>query len=67
MWRVVVQRVGDHGLLRGEGGKNRATQGVIIDVQHSIDYYFCAACVTTHVRGYMHTQGKQYMCLSASG
>ena len=55
MRRVVVQRVGAHGLLRdGAGGKPRATQGAITNVYYSIDKHICAACVTTHVHGCIH-------------
>ena len=55
MRRVVVQRVDAHGLLPGGvGGKLRVTQGVIVNVQYSIDEYICAACVTTHSHGCIH-------------
>ena len=46
MRRVVVERVDAHGLL--------VTQGTIINVQHSIDEYICATCVTTHAHGCIH-------------
>ena len=49
MRRDVMERVDAHGSLRdGVGGKHRATQGVIVNVQYSIDEYICAGCVTTH-------------------
>ena len=63
---VVVERVDPHGLLRGgAGGKHRAIQGAIVNVQYSIDEYICAACVTTHAHGFIH-RVQQYVYLPAS-
>ena len=61
----LYERVSDHCLLRGGvGGKNRETQGVIINVHHSSDDYVCAACVATHIRGYVHAQGTTVCVLT---
>ena len=62
-----MQRVDSRGLLRGGvGGKHRATQEAIVNVQqYSIDGYICASCVTTHDHRCIH-RVQQYVFLSAT-